>query len=207
MCVRVLGVRLGGHAQVPSALLLELAPPRPGWPAGNADRLTRGGRPHPRAQRGRLAEVAQVAEDDHPRLAGGVLGVAERDRAADAADLGLQLGEQQRHGHGVPPLSSADQVPPDSLWLPLFEHPVRSVLPLVVGVPQAATGACAMLATCSWYTSFPGLGHTWRPAYGPFDEHLATDAGAGLPTLGLLLCWTATVASPSSRWSSSMRQP
>jgi hypothetical protein len=185
VCVRVLGVRLGGHApQVPPALRLHPAPPRPGWPAGDADRLARGLARTQEGSVGRLAEVAHVAEEGHHRLLGGVLGVAERDRAADAADLGLQLGEQQRHGHGVPPRSSADQVPPDSLWLPLFEHPVRSVLPLVVGVPQAATGAWAMLAPCSWYTSFPGLGHTWLPAYGPFDEHLATDAGPGCPRWG-----------------------
>lgn len=75
------------------------------------------------------------------------------------------------------------------------DHPLRSILLLLVAVPQAATGAWAVLAPRDWYASFPGLGHAWVAAYGPFDEHLVTDAGAGLLSLGLLLTWAAIVAS------------
>lgn len=76
------------------------------------------------------------------------------------------------------------------------DHPLRSVLLLLVAAPQAATGAWAVLAPRDWYASFPGAGHAWVAAYGPFDEHLAVDAGAGLLTLGLLLGWAAIVARP-----------
>ena len=76
-------------------------------------------------------------------------------------------------------------------------HPLRSVLLLLVAAPQAATGAWAVLAPRDWYASFPGMGHAWLAAYGPFDEHLAVDAGAGLLTLGLLLGWAAIVAGRS----------
>jgi hypothetical protein len=76
------------------------------------------------------------------------------------------------------------------------DHPLRSVLLLLVAVPQAAAGAWAVLAPRDWYASFPGLGHAWVAAYGPFEEHLAVDAGAGLLTLGLLLAWAAIVARP-----------
>ncbi len=76
-------------------------------------------------------------------------------------------------------------------------HPLRSLLLLLVAAPQAATGLWAVVAPRDWYTSFPGLGHAWLAAYGPFDEHLAVDAGAGLLSLGLLLAWAAIVASPA----------
>ena len=76
----------------------------------------------------------------------------------------------------------------------LLDHPVRSVLLLLVAVPQAATGAWAVLAPRDWYASFPGLGHAWVSPLGAFDEHLVTDAGAGLLSLGLLLAWAAVAA-------------
>lgn len=76
----------------------------------------------------------------------------------------------------------------------LREHPLRSVLLLLVAVPQTATGLWAVVAPRGWYGDFPGLGHAWIPAYGPYDEHLVTDAGAGLLALGLLLGWAAIVA-------------
>ena len=79
----------------------------------------------------------------------------------------------------------------------LLDHPVRSVLLLLVAVPQAATGAWALLAPRDWYASFPGFGHGWIAALGAFDEHLAVDAGAGLLCLGLLLAWAAIVAGRS----------
>jgi len=76
----------------------------------------------------------------------------------------------------------------------LRDHPVRSLLLLLVAVPQAATGLWAVLASRDWYDRFPGLGHAWVAAYGPYDDHLAADAGAGLLALGLLLAGAAMVA-------------
>ena len=38
----------------------------------------------------------------------------------------------------------------------------------------------------SWYTSFPGLGLSWLPRLGPFNEHLVKDVGAMFLGLGVL---------------------
>jgi hypothetical protein len=76
----------------------------------------------------------------------------------------------------------------------LRDHPLRSILLLLVAVPQAATGLWAVVDPRGWYTGFPGLGHAWVAAYGPFDDHLATDAGAGLLATGVLLGAAAMVA-------------
>jgi len=78
--------------------------------------------------------------------------------------------------------------------MPLRDHPVRSLLLLLVAVPQVATGLWAVIDPRGWYGSFPGLGHAWIAAYGPYDDHLATDAGAGLLALGVLLAAAAMVA-------------
>jgi hypothetical protein len=76
----------------------------------------------------------------------------------------------------------------------LRDHPVRSLLLLLVGLAQAATGLWAVIASRDWYDRFPGFGHAWVAAYGPYDDHLAADAGAGLLALGLLLAGAAMVA-------------
>ena len=60
-----------------------------------------------------------------------------------------------------------------------------------VGVTNFAVGAWAELGPHGWYSTFPGLGHHWVSAVGPYDEHLVRDVGAGLMSLGVLLTWTA----------------
>jgi alkylhydroperoxidase family enzyme len=59
------------------------------------------------------------------------------------------------------------------------------------GVVNMAVGAWAELAPHGWYSTFPGLGHHWVSAVGPYDEHLVRDVGAALLALGLLMLWTA----------------
>jgi AhpD family alkylhydroperoxidase len=59
------------------------------------------------------------------------------------------------------------------------------------GAVNMAVGAWAELAPQSWYRTFPGLGHHWVSAVGPYDEHLVRDVGAALLALGLLMIWTA----------------
>src|ERR671927_225245 len=59
------------------------------------------------------------------------------------------------------------------------------------GVLNMATGAWAELGPHGWYRTFPGLGHHWVSAVGPYDEHLVRDVGAALLAFGLLLTWTA----------------
>src|SRR5919198_281703 len=59
------------------------------------------------------------------------------------------------------------------------------------GVVNMAVGAWAELSPHGWYSTFPGLGHHWVSAVGPYDEHLVRDVGAALLALGLLMLWTA----------------
>jgi hypothetical protein len=59
------------------------------------------------------------------------------------------------------------------------------------GVVNMAVGAWAEIAPHGWYRTFPGAGHHWVSAVGPYDEHLVRDVGASLLALGLLMLWTA----------------
>jgi alkylhydroperoxidase family enzyme len=58
---------------------------------------------------------------------------------------------------------------------------------LALAIPQIAIGLWALISPSGWYETFPGAGRHWLPAYGSFDEHLATDIGAGFLALGVLL--------------------
>src|SRR3954447_3845175 len=49
---------------------------------------------------------------------------------------------------------------------------------VVLGLPQLAIGAWALASPSGWFDTFPGAGHHWLPAYGPYNSHLATDVGA-----------------------------
>lgn len=62
---------------------------------------------------------------------------------------------------------------------------------IVVGLVNMAVGLWAIISPHGWYRTFPGLGHHWISALGPYDEHLARDAGSGLLAVGLLLVWAA----------------
>ncbi len=57
---------------------------------------------------------------------------------------------------------------------------------VLLGLPNLLTGAWAIVAPQSWYDNFPGWSPQLISAYPPFNEHLATDAGAGLFAAGLL---------------------
>ena len=58
---------------------------------------------------------------------------------------------------------------------------------LVLGVPQFLIGAWALISPHGWFDTFPGAGHHWLPAYGPYNAHLATDVGATFVAIGLIL--------------------
>jgi AhpD family alkylhydroperoxidase len=58
---------------------------------------------------------------------------------------------------------------------------------VVLALPQALIGLWALVAPRGWFDTFPGAGHHWLPAYGAYNEHLATDVGATFIALGLLL--------------------
>jgi hypothetical protein len=54
----------------------------------------------------------------------------------------------------------------------------KRVCLLLMIVVSAVTGVWAYFAPRAWYDNFPGLGLKWLPQLGPFNEHLASDAGA-----------------------------
>jgi hypothetical protein len=54
--------------------------------------------------------------------------------------------------------------------------PARAGLALL-GVPLAITGAWAAFAPRSFYDQFPGGGHAWVAADGPYNQHLVRDFG------------------------------
>lgn len=67
----------------------------------------------------------------------------------------------------------------------------------LVALPQFVTGLWAVIAPASWYRDFPGVGPHLVSAIPPYNDHLATDAGAGLlaTALALLLAaWWGDIA-------------
>jgi alkylhydroperoxidase family enzyme len=62
---------------------------------------------------------------------------------------------------------------------------------VLLGLPQLAIGLWALISPSGWYGTFPGFGREWLPAYGSFDEHLATDVGATFLAIGVLMLLAA----------------
>jgi hypothetical protein len=48
-------------------------------------------------------------------------------------------------------------------------------------------GLWATFATRSFYDGFPGFGHRWVAGDGPYNAHLAGDAGVGFLAVGIVL--------------------
>ncbi len=61
----------------------------------------------------------------------------------------------------------------------------RRILLWLLALPNLITGAWAIVAPANWYEHFPGWAPRLVAAYPPFNEHLATDAGAGLLATGM----------------------
>jgi hypothetical protein len=60
---------------------------------------------------------------------------------------------------------------------------------VVLTLSGAFVGCWAYFAPLNWHNTFPGMGLTWLPALGPYNEHLAKDVGAmylALTALGAL---------------------
>jgi hypothetical protein len=64
---------------------------------------------------------------------------------------------------------------------------------LVLAIPQLFAGGWALVDPRGWFDEFPGAGRHWLPPLGPYDEHLAIDAGAGLFATSVLLILAAIV--------------
>ena len=58
---------------------------------------------------------------------------------------------------------------------------------LYLAVIELATGVWALVDPSGWFRNFPGLGRHWTAVDGPFNHHLAVDAGAGFAAVGVLL--------------------
>lgn len=50
----------------------------------------------------------------------------------------------------------------------------------------AGVGLWAYAAPRNWYDTFPGMGLSWLPQLGPYNEHFVKDVGAMFLGLGLL---------------------
>jgi len=61
------------------------------------------------------------------------------------------------------------------------------IVAAILSVPQLLTGIWAVAAPKSWYDTFPGIGPHLVSAIPPYNDHLSTDAGAGLFATALAL--------------------
>ncbi|GAA4585865.1 hypothetical protein GCM10023194_29900 [Planotetraspora phitsanulokensis] len=69
---------------------------------------------------------------------------------------------------------------------------LRRLVLVALTAANAVTGGWAYGAPRHWYENFPGMGRSWLPQLGPFNEHMAKDAGAmflALAVLGLIALW------------------
>lgn len=64
---------------------------------------------------------------------------------------------------------------------------VRLGLVVALALPQLIVGLWAVLDPSGWYQDFPGIDPRLVAAEPPFNQHLATDAGAGFLATGVAL--------------------
>lgn len=57
---------------------------------------------------------------------------------------------------------------------------------ILLAVPNLVAGIWALVAPANWFEEFPGWAPSLVAALPPYNEHLATDAGAGLFATGVL---------------------
>jgi hypothetical protein len=62
---------------------------------------------------------------------------------------------------------------------------------LVAAVAQAEIGIWGLIAPHSLFTTYPGLGHHWVSALGPYNEHLLRDYAAAELGFAVLLAAAA----------------
>ena len=77
---------------------------------------------------------------------------------------------------------------------PVDEPSVPTWTPIVlwlIAIPNLMIGLWAVVAPRNWFDTFPGWAPRLVAAFPPFNEHLATDAGAGLVTVGVLAATAA----------------
>jgi hypothetical protein len=62
---------------------------------------------------------------------------------------------------------------------------------LLAGAAQAEIGIWGLIAPHSFFTTYPGLGHHWVSALGPYNEHLLRDYAATELGFAVLLATAA----------------
>ena len=62
---------------------------------------------------------------------------------------------------------------------------------VLLAIPNLVAGVWAVVSPRSWFDEFPGWAPQLVAALPPYNEHLATDAGAGLLTVGVLAAYAA----------------
>lgn len=62
---------------------------------------------------------------------------------------------------------------------------------VLVGLAQAEVAVWGLVAPDSFFRSFPGAGHRWVAALGPYNEHLLRDYAATELGLGVLMIGAA----------------
>jgi hypothetical protein len=70
---------------------------------------------------------------------------------------------------------------------------VRSAL-VALAVPQLVVGGWALVDPQSWFDRFPGVDPRLVAAEPPYNQHLATDAGAGFLAVGVALLLAGLLA-------------
>lgn len=63
---------------------------------------------------------------------------------------------------------------------------VHRVCLIVLTIFGLNLGLWAYFAPLHWYTTFPGMGMSWLPVLGPYNEHLVKDVGSMFTGLALL---------------------
>lgn len=63
----------------------------------------------------------------------------------------------------------------------------------LIAIPNLITGFWAIVAPENWFDTFPGWAPHLVAAFPPFNQHLATDAGAGVLTVGVLAATAAVL--------------
>lgn len=71
---------------------------------------------------------------------------------------------------------------------------VRLGVVVLLAGPQLVVGLWAVLAPKSWFESFPGFGARVVAAEPPYNQHLASDVGAGFVATGVMLLVAAVWA-------------
>jgi hypothetical protein len=69
--------------------------------------------------------------------------------------------------------------------------PVYRVSLILLAIGQAPAGIWALVSPRSFYDDFPVSGRDWVSSLGPYNEHLARDAGAGLLAAAVVVALAA----------------